>query len=291
MLEDKLFYNEMSSERLGWSPEWLGHSLFDEELISRIEKFQREHNLTVDGLVGPNTYRRLYTEYLAFQDNNRKYIICNKRPVIINWHKVITLDDIDNAYEAPPKTYKSSNLTRSPRQFICHWDATLSSKRCFDILQKRGLSVHFMIDNDGTIIQSADTNHICWHAKPNNDISIGVEISNAVYPKYQSYYERNGFGKRPVHENVKINNWKLPHSLLGFYSVQLNALTALIDAITRYYDTIPLQTPEDYYNVSLPESKRRTYSGVISHYHINEKKIDCANLNLERIIENIKEIR
>ncbi len=59
---DKIFYNESSSESLGWSPDWLGASDFDDDLIKRIVAFQKKHGLKADGLLGPGTYRRLWTE-------------------------------------------------------------------------------------------------------------------------------------------------------------------------------------------------------------------------------------
>ena len=41
-------------------------------------------------------------------------------------------------------------------QFIIHYDACGTSRQCFNILQDhRGLSVHFMLDLDGTIYQTA----------------------------------------------------------------------------------------------------------------------------------------
>ena len=53
---DKIFYNESSSESLGWSPDWLGASDFDDDLIKRIVAFQKKHGLKADGLLGPGTY-------------------------------------------------------------------------------------------------------------------------------------------------------------------------------------------------------------------------------------------
>ena len=59
---DKIFYNESSAVKLGWSPDWFGASHFDEELLKKVKKFQQEHGLTADGFVGPTTYRRIWTE-------------------------------------------------------------------------------------------------------------------------------------------------------------------------------------------------------------------------------------
>ena len=34
---DKIFYNESSAVKLGWSPDWFGASHFDEELLKKVE--------------------------------------------------------------------------------------------------------------------------------------------------------------------------------------------------------------------------------------------------------------
>ena len=47
---DKIFYNEASAAKMGWEPEWFGAKEFDEELVKKIREFQKEHNLTADGL-------------------------------------------------------------------------------------------------------------------------------------------------------------------------------------------------------------------------------------------------
>ncbi|HEV3163196.1 MAG TPA: peptidoglycan recognition family protein, partial [Isosphaeraceae bacterium] len=64
-------------------------------------------------------------------------------------------------------------------QFVIHFDARGTSRRCFETLQdRRGLSVHFMLDLDGTIYQTLDVKEGAWHATIANGRSIGVEIAN-----------------------------------------------------------------------------------------------------------------
>ena len=47
----------------------------------------------------------------------------------------------------------------------------------------RGLSVHFMLDLDGTIYQTLDLKEGAWHATVANGRSIGIEIANiGAYP-------------------------------------------------------------------------------------------------------------
>ena len=62
---DKIFYNEGSAAKLGWTPDWFGCDDFDEDLIEAIIEFQKELGLTADGLMGPSTYRRIYNHRVA----------------------------------------------------------------------------------------------------------------------------------------------------------------------------------------------------------------------------------
>jgi len=59
---DKDFYNQASGAKLGWDPAWFGEKYFDDKLVRAIKKWQRFRQLTTDGLCGPMTFRRLWTE-------------------------------------------------------------------------------------------------------------------------------------------------------------------------------------------------------------------------------------
>ena len=70
-------------------------------------------------------------------------------------------------------------LRRVVDQFVIHYDACGTSKRCFEILHDvRGLSVHFLLDVDGTLYQTLDLKERAWHATIANDRSVGIEIAN-----------------------------------------------------------------------------------------------------------------
>ena len=59
---DKDFYNKSSAKSLGWNPSWFGCDEFDFNLVKAVQKWQKLNGLTGDGLVGPMTYRRIWTE-------------------------------------------------------------------------------------------------------------------------------------------------------------------------------------------------------------------------------------
>lgn len=70
-------------------------------------------------------------------------------------------------------------LQRTIDQFVLHYDVCGVSRQCFRVLHDiRGLSVHFMLDIDGTIYQTLDVKERAWHATVSNDRSVGVEIAN-----------------------------------------------------------------------------------------------------------------
>ena len=65
------------------------------------------------------------------------------------------------------------------RQFVVHHDGCASSDMAFSVMQnERGLSCHFLIDNDGTIFQTIDLALAAYHAAEWNFGSIGVERCN-----------------------------------------------------------------------------------------------------------------
>lgn len=176
--------------------------------------------------------------------------------------------------------------------FVNHWDVCLDSTTCAKVLNKRNISVHFCIDNDGTIYQLIDTNHAAWHASSRkvNHHSIGIEIANAYYPKYQSWYKRKGFGERPMMKNAIVHG-KTLDPFTWFYPIQIQALQALWKSIHEGVG-IPLECPLDKNgNTSSTTDKKvqsGTFKGYVSHYHVTKKKIDCAGLDIKSLLKDIK---
>src|SRR6266850_6001082 len=82
-------------------------------------------------------------------------------------------------------------------QFVIHFDVCGVSRQCFKVLHDhRDLSVHFMLDMDGTLYQTLDLKERAWHATTSNDRSIGIEIANmgayrsATAPPLEEWYAK-----------------------------------------------------------------------------------------------------
>jgi hypothetical protein len=175
---------------------------------------------------------------------------------------------------------------------VTHWDVCTSAESCKRVLEKKNISTHFVIDNDGTIVQLVDTNDIAWHAKGANKYAIGVDISSAYYTKYINSYTRKGLPLRPLLSDSVVHGVRLP-THLGYYPIQIQAYTALIRFLCETYD-IPLDYPKDE-NGSLcttvfaPAAKNK-FKGVVNHYNLTRNKIDTAGLKLNEIIDSFKKL-
>lgn len=307
---DKDFYNKSSSDSLGWEPSWFGCDEFNNDLIKAVQKWQKKSSLKADGLVGPATYRRLWTEREAnitdwmdalplskdYKDGD-KHIVHNGHFIPIEWDKVILWDE-QAGFKSKKGCYTdlSGREDRKPTMFVNHWDVCLSSESCAKVLNKRGISVHFLIDNDGTIYQTLDTQHKAWHAGISTGIGgnpkgIGVEISNAYYLKYQSWYKKHGYGHRPVQEDGWVHGRKLD-PFTDFYPVQLEALKALWKAC-HIGMGIPLEHPKN--NLGNADTGvhedcvKGKFQGICNHYNFTRGKIDCAGLDLTALIQEVRD--
>lgn len=103
--------------------------------------------------------------------------------------------------------------------FVLHYDVCGFSRRCFDVLHnKRGLSVHFMLDVDGTLYQTLDLREQAWHGRETNARSIGVEIANI------GAYELDRGGK----SGGRRSPGELPEPLREWYKSQFGGMQLTI---------------------------------------------------------------
>jgi len=294
---DKNFYNEASAKKLGWEPSWFGERYYDDKLVRAIKKWQRVHNIPADGLCGPTTFRRLWTERQVKIDSYKpsdcqysNYVVYNGDFFPIEWDKFVLWSE-KGGIETPSGNYYdySGRPKRKIRYFVNHWDVCLSSESCQGVLDRRGASVHFLIDNDGTIYQTMDVQHAAWHAGSSrtNRPSIGVEISNAYYPRYQDWYTKHGFGERPIIEDAWVHG-RMLEPFLGFYPAQIEALKALWKAIHTAAE-IPYETPLNQFGKTSTKYEQDVaygdFKGFVSHYHVSKRKIDCAGLDIKTLLE------
>ena len=200
-------------------------------------------------------------------------IIIDDKEISIAWDKVVTYKT-NPEWGLPEDNMKKRNSHRGVRSVVVHWDGCLDSEMCHRVITNRGLSVHFCIDTDGTIIQLMDANDIAWHARGVNTQSVGIEVANPVFLKYQD--KEN---PRPIWKADKVHRREVPDRL-GFYPVQEEALRALVQTLCGYY-SLPIITPSWKGTIKDPQK----FKGVLGHFHISTNKTDPLGFDFSKLFK------
>lgn len=216
-------------------------------------------------------------------------------------------------------------LQRTVDQFVLHYDVCGTSRQCFKVLHDfRGLSVHFLLDLDGTIYQTLDLKERAWHATISNDRSVGIEIANmGAYPPdaknpFASWYELDeagrakritippalgdggirtaGFVGRPIRPEVVEG--EVQGQVLRMYDLtpeQYDSLTKLTAALCTVLPQIRCDYPRDeaggLATRKLPDEQLAAFKGVIGHYHIQANKQDPGPaLQWDRVIDGARRL-
>jgi N-acetylmuramoyl-L-alanine amidase len=192
-------------------------------------------------------------------------------------------------------------------QFVLHFDVSGTSRQCFKVLHDlRGLSVHFLLDLDGTIYQTLDLKERAWHATSSNTRSVGIEIANigAYAPgnrqALETWYQPDADGKVRVvvparlgESGIRTSNFVArparPDPVAGriqdtdliqydFTPEQYQALTRLTAALCTVLPKIRCDYPRDAKGELIPhklaDKELEQFAGVLGHFHIQKNKVD-----------------
>ncbi len=215
-------------------------------------------------------------------------------------------------------------LQRIVDQFVLHFDVCGTSRQCFNILQDhRDLSVHFMLDLDGTIYQTLDLKERAWHATIANTRSVGIEIANMGaygddeknpfadwYAKdangrtYITIPEKFGDGgiRTPDFVGHPARNEPVRGEVQGqeltqydYTPEQYQALIHLTAALCKIFPKLKCDYPRDaegkLITKKLPDADLAAYEGVLGHYHIQTNKTDPGPaLNWDYVISHARRL-
>jgi hypothetical protein len=195
--------------------------------------------------------------------------------------------DWNNGMNAPYEAVKSV-----VKQFVIHLDNCFTAEMCWDVLQnERGLSCHFLVDNDGTIYQTLDLALMGYHASEWNTNSIGVELCNFGSAKENPNLYRSGkFGPDRGHKPCKING----HTYLAFeYTrAQMVEMRKLSRALLRLFPNLPAEYPQSSPGQqawdTLPKSATLGFAGYIGHYHLVPEKWDPGVWDFKEYCQSLR---
>ncbi|MCG8417075.1 MAG: N-acetylmuramoyl-L-alanine amidase [Proteobacteria bacterium] len=174
------------------------------------------------------------------------------------------------------------------RQFVLHHDGCKDAKMCFHVLHnERGLSCHFLLDNDGTIYQTLDLAYMAFHAAGFNADSIGIEMANrGDAKKWPDYYRKRRMKRETT--TVRIHNHI--YKCFRFTPQQHEAMRALAKGLQRALPNLPLEYPQDSPGhqawSELPNAKQ--FSGYLGHYHTTRRKWDPGPFDFKEFCEKAR---
>ncbi len=199
-------------------------------------------------------------------------------------------------------------LEQAVDQFVIHYDVCGTSRKCFEVLQERNLSVHFLLDVDGTIYQTLDLQEAAYHATKANGRSIGIEIANmGAYPTRDlpqsplpRWYGPGADGRteirlpdpalvptrtpgaEPLHPSRDqpvvgvVQGREL--TMYDLTPQQYDALGKLTQALCGTFPKIRRDLPRDeqgrVVNHKLDDEVYQRYQGILGHYHVQLNKTD-----------------
>ncbi|MEM8679214.1 MAG: peptidoglycan recognition family protein [Planctomycetota bacterium] len=208
-------------------------------------------------------------------------------------------------------------------QFVMHYDVCGTSQTCFKVLHDhRCLSVHFMLDVDGTIYQTLDLKERAWHATISNGRSIGIEIANiGAYPPddmetLDRWYQQRGdrvllnLPKRPGLLGVRTAEFKggpirnelvkgvVQGQELVQYDLtpqQYDSLIKLTATLCRIFPKLECKYPQDESGQLIPHKLEddawTRYRGILGHYHVQQNKVDPGPaFQWDRVVDGANEL-
>ncbi len=205
-------------------------------------------------------------------------------------------------------------------QFVIHYDACGTSRRCFEVLQDlRGLSVHFMLDLDGTIYQTLDCKERAWHAGKANDRSVGIEIANIgawehtevldqwygcdehgrTYVKFPSGMIATGIRDDeyiPHPARSRMIDGEIQGIKLMQYDLTDEQYDSLIKLATSLSEVLPLIRADyprdengDLVAQVLTQEELDEYQGYLGHFHVTENKVDPGPaFDWDRLVDGVR---
>jgi N-acetylmuramoyl-L-alanine amidase len=191
-------------------------------------------------------------------------------------------------------------------QFVIHFDASGTSRQCFKTLHDvRDLSVHFMLDLDGTIYQTLDVKERAWHATSSNTRSVGIEVASpgafslANASALDRWYAHDsngtritlpkGFGDGGIRTKNFVGRPARVERVVGkihgqevaqydYTPEQYRALVHLTAALCKTFPKIACDYPRDADGhlllSKLPDEELSQYQGLLGHYHVQRNKVD-----------------
>lgn len=196
------------------------------------------------------------------------------RPAIIVGGGLVDCEAAVYDWTATGMHFAGKSRTKETRYVICHWTGSENAPRdVWTNMQKRKVSVHFIVAQNGDVYQCCDTDQRCSHAAESggNDHGVGIEfISRGHDTKVPTKGIAREVRTETIHKR-RVQYGSMTPS-------QVSTAIALTSAICRAY-RLPTSVPIDVktrgiYASVLPPLYLETFRGILGHFHLDANKVD-----------------
>lgn len=175
--------------------------VFGESTHNSTLRYQREHGLKVDGIVGPITWGTV----------GRMISVTDYDPESFDLDAIPYVEAMHYDRVAKPRTSVALIVIHTMETPETLMRAETSSTR-FASLMAPLASYHYAVDAD-SIVQSVKEEHIAWHAPGVNGISIGIE--HAGYARQTAEEWADPYSKSMLRLSARLvaricRRWKIP---------------------------------------------------------------------------------
>jgi len=181
-------------------------------------------------------------------------------------------------------------LQQVVKQFFLHHSGLYRARDTFHVLHNdRGLSVHFILDDDGVLYQTLDLREKAWHGGSCNSISVGIEIDSRADARKRPYaYDAAHRRKYGVRERRIVSDTINGYKFLGFdyNDAQYGTLIRLAKAMTAIFPLIRPAFPSDGQGRVIKRTlgNPKGHAGFICHYHLTKSKWDPVSFDYDRLL-------
>ena len=220
-------------------------SLVDSLDLEDVTELQANLGVKCDGWIGPKTIRAWRAK--------------NNYPVI------------DKSWTATRKRKRK----KPPSCIVLHDSVTRSAMACYQVLERKRLSTHYLISESGKIYETLDPElYSGAHCRKWNRPSIGIDVISMVSAKS---LRPSRAGDKARLERVIKQQYR-PHnrfkSVVDYTSNQVQSLVCLVSWLCDRFN-IPKRIPSDVVDYGWKlDLAADDYSGVVAHGQVTSNRWD-----------------
>ncbi|MEW6619257.1 MAG: peptidoglycan-binding protein [bacterium] len=230
---------------------------FGEGTASAVKSFQKEKNLTIDGIVGPTTWKILFAPSPDYKLNINRTVLLESKDYCAN---EIAKDLIVLHHTVGGTALSTINYWRSDRGRIATAYVVERDGVVYEVFAPKYWAFHLGLKGSGGAVDKR---------------SIGIEIASegGLIQREGKLYCFGKVSERTLFTQPYYDNgvpWRGYRFFDAYSDAQISSVIGLINGLCEQFK-IPRQTPANHFDA---DDSYRQFSGILGHHHLRRDKSD-----------------